>query len=363
MPSIIPNATTWTAAVDGTDQQYLGRYGHVADAVFSDQMPGGPLSMTCSLESDPRVQPQALDPGRRVIIGVGGRIQWEGILLQPVAGDNGWSVSADGAGTWGTRYQADYNAGGYTAENIIDRALGRGLRWVRGTVSGGMLVNPADSASQSITDFLNSITSPQSTTWRVSRKQAGWQVDLIPIPSTVTRLLITNVAAVRTLAGYINALYARYQVTADSGGTPATFLTATGTNAASIAKHDRTEDYWDLTSAGVMTGTTALGLTNSALAKYQAASYGGPFVVNQGQYLTVGGAPVDLASETAGEVVRLILADGPYGGEIGVAPPITFPVGQVQYNANEHTLQVTPFQSWRNDLGNVLGLIAPKAPA
>lgn len=363
MPSIIPNAAVYSQAVDGSDQRYLGQYGHVDGLVWSNQMPGGDLGMSCTLQADPRSQPKALDPGRRVLIGAGGSIQWEGILLQPVPGDNGWSITADGSGTWGTRFRADYDAGGYTAANILSRAQGRGLRWITGTVSGGLLTNPVDSASQTVTDFMNQIASPSSQTWRVTRQQAGLRVDLIPIPTTVTRLLVTSTPAVRTLAGYINALYTRYQVTADTGNGKATFFDAIATNAASIAKHDRTEDYWDLTSAGVMTGTAALALANSALAKYTAASYGGPFSVSPGQYLTAGGAPVDLACETAGEVVRLILADGPYGGEVTVSPPITFSVGQVQYTEATQTLEVTPFQAWTGDIGNILNLLAPKAAA
>lgn len=363
MPSVIPNAAVWTQAVDGSDQRYLGQYGHVADLQWSNQMPGGDLSMQCTLQADPRSQPKALDVGRRVCVGAGASIQWEGTLLQPVAGDNGWSISADGAGTWGTRFRAEFGAGGYTAENIIDRAISRGLRWVRGTVSGGMLAAPPDTAAGTLTDFMNLISSPQSQTWRVTRQQAGLRVDLIPIPTTVTRLLVTDVPAVRTLAGYINRLYTRYQVTADAGNTPATYLTAVGSNATSIAKHDVTEEYWDLSQAGIMNGTTALGYANAALAKYTAASYGGPFTVSYGQYLTTGGAPVDLATETAGEVVRLICADGPYGGEFTVAPPVIFSVGQVQYTEASQQLSVTPFQAWTGDLNTVLGLLAPKAPA
>lgn len=363
MPSIIPNANVWTQAVDGSDQRYLGQYGHVDGLLWSNQMPGGDLSMSCTLEADPRSQPRALDPGRRVMVGAGGSVQWEGTLLQPVPGESGWSVSADGSGTFGNNFRADFDAGGYTAANILSRAQGRGLRWITGTVSGGMLSNPPDSASGNITDFMNAIASPASQTWRVTRQQAGLRVDLIPIPTTVTRLLITNTPAVRTLAGYINMLYARVQTAADSGNVKAAFQNATASNAASIAKHGRIEDYWDLSSAGVMTPTAGAALAASALAKYIATSYGGPFTVSPGQYLTVGGAPVDLACETAGEVVRLILADGPYGGEVTVAPPIIFSVGQVQYTETSQTLDVTPFQAWNGDFGNLLNIIAPKASA
>lgn len=363
MPSVQPNASVFSQAADGSDTRYLGQYGHVADVQWSNTMAGGDLAMSCTLETDPRTQPQALDPGRRALVGVGGSIQWEGTLLQAVAGDGGWSVTADGAGTFGNNFRADFDAGGYTAENIIDRAIGRGLRWIRGTVSGGMLTAPPDSASINVTDFLNSISAVQSQTWRVTRQQAGLRVDLISIPTTVTRLLITNVAAVRTLAGYINMLYARVETAADNNNVKAKFQNAFAQNNASIAKHGRIEDYWDLTSSGVLTPTAGANLAASALAKYTAASYGGPFTASPGQYLTIGGSPVNLATETAGEVVRLILTDGPYGGEFSVAPPIIFSVGQVGYTEASQSLSITPFQAWTGDFTNLLGLLAPKAPA
>jgi hypothetical protein len=181
----------------------------------------------------------------------------------------------------------------------------------------------------------------------------------------VTRILVTNVAAVRTLAGYVNALNIRYQSTADNTktGAAAAYAMTTATQPLSITAHGRNEAYWDLSSAGLLTGSAALGLGNTALAKYTAASWATAFQVSPGQYLNAGGAPVDLACEKAGEVVRVILADGPYGGEYNPAPPVIFPVGQVAYNAVDGTLQVTPFQSWTDDFATLLTLLAPLAPA
>lgn len=191
------------------------------------------------------------------------------------------------------------------------------------------------------------------------RTTAGLQVDVIPVPATVTRILVTNVAAVRTLAGYVNALNIRYQATADKGGAAATYGMTSVTQPASIAAHGRTENYWDLSSAGVMSAGTAQGYGNAALAKYTAASWAAAFQVSPGQYLNAGGAPVDLACEKAGEVVRVILADGPYGGEYNPAPPVIFPVGQIAYNAIGGTAQITPFQAWTDNFATLLTLIKP----
>ena len=83
-----------------------------------------------------------------------------------------------------------------------------------------------------------------------------------------------------------------------------------------------------------------------------------PFTVSHGQYLTTGGTPVDLSTERAGEVVRLLLTDGGYGGQVAPAVSITFPVGQVQYDDDSQTAQITPFQNIRSDLSSMLSALA-----
>jgi hypothetical protein len=351
----------YTTRVDGTAPRYLSQLGHVDGLTYSDTMPGGAELLQATLQADPGTRPEALNPGRRVLAIRGTSIQWEGILEEPAPGDAGWAITASGAGTWGGRYRANWTSS-WDASTIVDGAISRGLRWIRGTVTGGYMSEQKDPGSISITDFMNLITSPGSKTWRVRRTFAGLQADLLTVPTAVTRLLVTTIPAVRTLAGYKNALYARYQVTKDLNGKPATYALASATLPDSIAKHDRAEDYWDVTAGGVMTGAAASGLAASALAKYLATSYAGPFVVPPGQYLTTGGVPVDHGCEKSGEVVRLILADGPYGGEVLPAPPVTFPVGKVTYRAADGTLEVTPMQSWRGDFGNLLTILAPKAP-
>jgi hypothetical protein len=233
-------------------------------------------------------------------------------------------------------------------------------------LAGADVTQPADPAAQSVSEFLDGITSANAWTWRVHRVNAGLQLDLIqlpdPKPSTCTRLLVTTSPVARTLAGYVNALYARYEKTVDTGGAAATFDLGSAVNQPSIDQHDRMEEFWDLTSAGVMTGAAANAKAAQALTKYSAASYSSAITVHRGQYLTAGGTPVDLACEKSGEVVKLIIADGPYGGELRTGP-ICFTVGRVNYDADNDSLEVSPLQSWRNTLSDVLSLIAPKAPA
>jgi hypothetical protein len=350
-----------TARVDGTGLYYLGHLGGVEQLSWTDTMPGGPAALSCQLDADPRVRHEAISPGRRVYVYKGCSTVWEGRMLEPAPGDAGWAITADGMGVLGNYYRADWVT--WTAGSIIARAQNRGLRWLAGNLSGGYLAQPQDSATVTVTDALNQMTQTQSTTWRVSRVQAGWRADLLPVPSVPTRLLVTSVPQARTLAGYVNALYVKYQAAADKGNTPAKYAVLTPVLPDSIARHDRLEAFWDLTSSGVLPAATATSLGQQALSKYQAASYATAITASPGQYLTMGGVPVDLATEHAGEVAQLVLADGPYGGEIYPLPPVRFPVGQVKYDAGTGTLEITPYQSWKNDISNVMTILAPAAPA
>jgi hypothetical protein len=202
------------------------------------------------------------------------------------------------------------------------------------------------------------ITRPGAYTWHVGRRNT---LSVFPIPTTPTRVLMLGTPAARSLAGYINALTGRYQ-SADDGTNPATFALSTATNAASIAKHLRTEAFWDITAAGTISSGTAGGYVAQALSLYQGASWAGPLTVRYGQYLTTTGVPVDLGCEMAGEVVRLHLADGPYGGEVSPSPPVTFPVGRIEYDDQAQTAAITPFQAVPNDLPTLLGVLAAAIP-
>jgi hypothetical protein len=161
-----------SCAPDGTGQRYLGSWGHVDALTYSDTMPGGSATLACTLQASPSWTDQILNPGRVIRVLKGASIQWEGTLDKPVPVDGtGWTLTARGAGTWGTQYSALWTS--WTAANIITAAIGRGLRWVQGSVGGGYLLCIKDSGSITVTDFLNLYTSPGSQTWRVHRPRPG----------------------------------------------------------------------------------------------------------------------------------------------------------------------------------------------
>jgi hypothetical protein len=347
-----------TRAPDGSNFTPLGTLGHVTGPVRSDTMPGGNDTLTCTLQIPASYRHPAFDPGRIVEVYRGGSKIWEGILDEPSPGDGGWALTAQGAGNYGGNYLSIWTS--WDQNNSIDAAITRGLRWNKASFSstGLYLAEQQDSGSQFISDFLTLITRPGAYTWHVGRRNT---LTVFPIPTTPTRVLMLGTPAARSLAGYINALTGRYQ-SADDGTNPATFALTTATNAASIAKHQRTEAFWDITAAGTISSGTAGGFVSQALTLYQGASWAGPLVVRPGQYLTTTGVPVDLGCEVAGEVVLLLLADGPYGGEVSPSPPVTFPVGRIEYDDTAQTAAITPFQSVPHDLPTLLSALATTLP-
>jgi hypothetical protein len=350
-----------TRAPDGTNFTPLGTLGHVTPAVYSDTLPGGNDSLTCTLQIPPSYRHPAFDPGRILEAYRGGSKIWEGILGEPQPGDGGWALTAKGAGNYGDNYLSVWTV--WNQNNPIDAAITRGLRWNKPSFAstGLYLAEQQDSGSQTISDFLTLVTRPGAYTWHVGRRNT---LSVFPIPTTPTRILMAGSPAARSLAGYINALTGRYQSADDNAttGAAATFALTTATNAASIAKHLRTEAFWDITQAGTISSGTAAGFVAQALTLYQGASWAGPLTVRYGSYTTMTGVPVDLGCEVAGEVVQLQLADGPYGGEVSPSPPVTFPVGRVEYDDGAQTLSVTPFQSVPNDLPSLLSALATTLP-
>ena len=349
-----------TRAPDGTQFTPLGTLGHVTPAVYSDAMPGGNDSLTCTLQVSANARHPAFDPGRILEAYRGGSKIWEGILGEPSPGDGGWTLTAQGAGNYGANYLSIWSS--WNQNDPIDQAITRGLRWNKPSFSstGLYLAEQQDSGSQTVTDFLTLITRPGAYTWHVGRRNT---LTVFPIPTTPTRILWASSPAARSLAGYINALTGRYQ-SADDGTNPATYR--------AHHRHERREHRQAPADRGVLGHHPGRDhqLRHRRRVRHAGAvpvpgrvSWAGPLTVRYGSYTTMTGVPVDLGCEMAGEVVLLLLADGPYGGEVSPSPPVTFPVGRVEYDDGAQTLAVTPFQAVPNDLSTLLSALASAIPA
>jgi hypothetical protein len=344
-------------APDLSGPRQLGTIGNVSGLVYSDAMPGGNDTLSCTLQMRPGQPDVGIEPGRIIRAYQGTRWIWEGYLASPKADAQGWKLTAKGAGTYGDGYVGIDSGGFIHADTCVAAAVSRGLRWIDPGISdtGMFLTQPPDNGSLYITDWLNQITSGGAYTWHVG----PWNtLSVMPIPSTVTRLLVAATPAAPTLGGYYDALYTYYQATADSTSAAATHAIAEAENDLNIAQHGRLEATWDLSSAGQMSGATAAAAAAAVLSRYNAASFSEPFTVSFGQYLTTGGTPVDLSTERAGEVVRLLLTDGGYGGQVSPAISITFPVGKIEYDDDHLAAQITPFQNIRSDLKSMLSAVA-----
>lgn len=360
-----------TTAVNGTRRQYLGTIGPVNGLVTSYAIPGGCEQMSCTLTpvNGTTYRSDALDPGRTVEVMLGGSV-WDGILDEPTEVDGGWSITAQGSGTMGSLYDADYTGSWSAAvpDQVITDAISRGLPWITPSIghpAGMFLGQPPDPASVKVDEMLNQLTSLGGMTWMVKHAPRGNLPQVWPIATTPNRLLVTADTAPRTLGGDINALKLRYMVTADAGsGKPATFATTWCVDQASIDRHGRRETYYDLSSVGPMLLSAVQAIGNAVLSQYQRASFAGPFNVRSGQLLTLGGQPQDLGVFFMGNegpmCCKLLLTDGAYGGEVQPGP-VTFMVGGYSYDWDADVAQITPFQSLRQDFAALLAARASRA--
>ena len=147
---------------------------------------------------------------------------------------------------------------------------------------------------------------------------------MFPLPTVVNRLLVCTDPVARTLGGDINTIQIRYQTTADDTdqrAPPPRTPPPPCQNAASVTAHGVIETYIDLSSAGVMSAGAAQAVGTKVLAIYQRASFAGPFTARYGQLTTTGGVPVDPGTDQAGTVVKLILTDFGFGGEVHAPVP------------------------------------------
>jgi hypothetical protein len=272
-----------------------------------------------------------------------------------------------GAGNRGTDFLAVYSGTWPSGQPdaSINAAISRGLAWANpgvGTPSGAWFGQGVDSGAQTITALLNLICTRGGLTWMVNSQPGGVPGDdlsVFPLPTVVNRLLVCTTPVARTLGGDINTIYIRYEISADttSGTTsvPAVYGTTIAQNAASVAAHGEMETYIDLSDVGVMSAGAAQAVGQQVLAIYTRASWAGPFTASYGQLLTTGGQPIDPGTDQAGNVVRLILCDFAYGGEVSPVP-VQFPVGSYTWDDFQQVATLVPYVSVDQSLTGLLSL-------
>jgi hypothetical protein len=231
-----------------------------------------------------------------------------------------------------------------------------------------------DSGSIMITDLLNLFCTKGGLTWSVKTRSLSNPggayfgdnvLTVYALPATtlanVTRILVSSTPVSRTLGGDYNRIYLRYQSNAATAATPA-YATTSVSTPASIAAHQPMEAYDDLSSVGQQTAAAAQAAGQNILNRYQRASFGDAFTIRQGELLNAGGYPVDAGTDQSGEMVRLILADYGYGGEV-VPDPVIFMIGGYEWDDTGEQGQVTAFQSLNLSVSNMLSVLSTTLPA
>lgn len=371
-PQALPGSSQVAVAAPGSSNwQWLGTLGQVTALTYSYTCPGGPDKMQATIMVPASYRSQVFNPGWQVKIVRGGHQVWYGKLDEPKPSAQGWTLTAVGAGNLGQNFAAYYATGGTwpsgVADDILNRAITRGLPWV----NPGMASSPyysqfwfgqqVDPASQTVTAFLNLICTRGGLTWYVSSQPGGTyngnNLSVFPLPAVPDRLLVCTTPVARTLGGDINYIYIRYQATADdtTTSTAATYAYVAATNPASIAAHGQMEATVDLSDAGVMTGTQAQAVGQKVLGIYQRASFAGPFTASYGQLLSIGGAPVDPGTDQAGTMMRLVLTDYAYGGEVSPGP-VSFIVGAYEWDDFAQVATITPYQTIDQSLSGLLSM-------
>lgn len=342
---------------DGSDPQWLGALGHVSSLTYSYSTPGGADQLSCVLQVPPSYRTQATNPGRTIVVWRGGSPVWTGKLNEPVPTTSGQQIAAHGLGTLGADYCAVYvPLTNWTLNEPVNEAIARGLPWKNPGISAGWLAQQVDSGSQTVTDHLNLLTGPSGQTWSVDRYG---ELNVFPLPTEVNRLIVATGPVARTIANDITTVFLKYTQSDDGQGNVVTGLTDAFSQA-DIDLHGPTETYADLSNGGVMSAGAAQAVGNNVLLRYQRAAWAGPFTVRYGQLLTTGGSPIDLGTERAGTVARLLVTDAPFGGE-SYAGVIEFLVGAYSFDQDSETAQITPFLVARQDFASLLTRIDPYA--
>lgn len=364
-----PSASQVAILLPGSSNlQWLGQVGHVTALNWGFIYPGGADQMACTLQVPATYRNQMFNVGNTVRIYHGAAKVWDGIMDGPVPTTSGWNFTATGTGNLGQNYVDYFTDPWPTGEpdEAVNDAIGRGLPWVNpgiGSPSGIWLGQGTDPASQTISALLNLICTRGALGWYVNSQPGGTigdNLSVAPLPTAVDRLLISTQPVPRSLGGYTNTIFIKYEVSAAASSSSSTqsavYAVTSVQNAASVAVHGVLETYIDLSSAGVMSAGAAQAVGNAVLQIYQAASFAGPFTCSQGQITNLAGQPIDLATEQAGHVYRPIFTDYGYGGEVNPAFPQTFIGGAYSWDDMSRVAQVTPYQSLDQSISGLLSM-------
>ena len=366
----LPGSSQVAVAPQGSGNwQWLGTLGQVTALTYSYVCPGGCDKMTCTIMVPAAYRTQLFNPGWQVKIVRGGHQVWDGKLDEPQPSASGWTLTAVGTGNLGANFVSYFSVNDVwpvsEPDEVINRAISRGLPWVNPGLNSSpyfsqfWLGQATDPGSSTVTAFLNLICTRGGLTWYVNSQPGGVyngdDLQVFPLPTVPNRLLVCTTPVARTLGGDFNSVFIRYTAVGDNAttGVAASYNVVLAQNAQSVAAHGVSEVYVDLSDAGVLSSAAAQGVGNSILALYQRASFAGPFQASYGQLLNTGGQAIDLGTDQAGTMVRMILTDFGLGGEVQPGP-IEWIVGAYSYDDFAQVATITPIQVLDQSLTGLL---------
>jgi hypothetical protein len=226
-----------------------------------------------------------------------------------------------------------------------------------------------DSAAQTITSLMNLCCTYGGLTWFVNTTQYSNVLELFPLPTVPDRLLVASQPVPRTVVSQPTTIFERYEIATDTvyANPPGTADVArygitSVIDQPSATRYGATEEYIDLSQAGVMSAASAQLTGFNVLARYLRTNFAGSFTVGPGQLLTYGGQPVDLGSDGGLHVYQLIMTDYAYGGEVTLLPPVTFLGGKYVYDDEAQAATITPFQYLATDISSLLSAASTMLP-
>jgi hypothetical protein len=403
--------------------RYLGQLGHVSALNYTYSIPGGPDQLTCLLQVEPNFRTDALNPGRVVTAHRGGSCIWEGQLTEPQPAATGWTITANGNGTFGTNfgawYQADLgptkNSNGWFPDGPVDLAIARGLRWHNrgiGSPAGiytGPLQNPG---SLTLTDFLNLLCTGGSLIWELIQPASAsswppgpWELsiynlptdqngnpltagppqkkqitvnqqygggpgkwtrtDLLASPRRLPNLFLVNTSPVaRTIVADYNTIILYYQVKPDT--------TATSTKTATAAVYST-----------VFVDNAASVAAHGRMEYYLDVSNAGAMTAAAAQQIGLNVLSKYIRANFSNAFTVMpgqLLNPGGYPVDLGLnwaglmcsiqgvnaaqggevgLTPVGFIIGQYEYNDETQTATVTPYQNAKTDIQSVIAALYP----
>ena len=317
---------------------------------WKTKLPGGVDEITWSMDTDVSYRHPALRSGVLVELFDGPERIGAGRLTEPDIAAGTFTATGLYRAEYGHALALDSSGAPTTTPNTaIDEALARGASTIKRAANFSSFAFTAEANnSNKILDLLNAF-SDSTGSWPVVD---GWGYITNFVPPTTPDLVLAPGSVDLGVAedDYASDLYGTRLT---SGGT---FVVEHRGDADARAAYGRREEAVDLTSLGVITEAKAEAILDGLLAKGAARpAFTKAITVADGMLLNVNGAPVDLSTVTAGQVVR---SSGLYDdvADLGQSH-LDWVIGETAYEAGSGVISLSPLGLSPRDLATVLATL------